>query len=889
MKLQTKNGFNLANLKAAALLTTAVMATSATAEVVFDGSIGNVPAGTLRSGDFVIAETDGQLSGTNLFHSFERFNVNTGESATFTYNNQSLTNIISRVTGETGTAIQGGLSVQLLTGEPELVTASLWLINPSGIVIGENAMLDPSNVYRLSSANEISFSNGDAFYSHDVTNSSTLSIASPEAFGFLAGNPLPSAITPGTVSVGAVSSQGNGPLLNGADIALVGSNTDSSLTGLSVGENAELGTGLIARRLNLHSLGPGGQVAITSPLSSGPATLASIGSALELTNTTLLVGDGGLDLEPSPVSISGGNLFLSGNTIGVESDAISTELNLNASGQLVLFDTFLNTTTIGDNPAGDLLINAESISATASFFTSVSPDLSNGNVADGLQSAIALGDAGSIRLTAGAGGIELINSSVASSALAQSNAGQISIESPGDISLLATQTSNEINIVSTGPENLDDITIAAGGSLSIQGPHFINASTITEGDAGDIVLTADSITLNEVADGSPITLNASSINDGTAGQIRISAQNGLIIQDTALQSVATEGAGATGSIALSATDLSIANSLLFISGVSNNPNDAPGFITLTTTGSIVADNVTAQGNTGDLAPAGQIILSAEDSILLNQIDFATGNASNAGLPGMISINAGNDLVLQGDRSQILTNNQGVGDAGDISLIAQDILLFEGYTIQTSAENGNAGTVQFEANRFFAQRGEIGSLAEAGGGGDISIFSDEITLIGNNGILNFANLNTDSFSSDADGNGGSVTLGNPADPASRILVQNTFFSASAEQGNGGQINVNADSFLRDSSSVFLLTSESGNAGTLAINAPQQDISGSIVELSAPLLDQTELIQNLCNQSAGTQSSLVIESNSTPRFPPDGYFTGWREEQTTATEAGFGCAQ
>ena len=49
------------------------------AEVIFT----ETPDQTL-SGDMVIDAAEGSISGSNLFHSFDTFNVQIGESATFT-------------------------------------------------------------------------------------------------------------------------------------------------------------------------------------------------------------------------------------------------------------------------------------------------------------------------------------------------------------------------------------------------------------------------------------------------------------------------------------------------------------------------------------------------------------------------------------------------------------------------------------------------------------------------------------------------------------------------------------------------------------------------------------------------------------------------------------
>ncbi|MDR4498969.1 MAG: filamentous hemagglutinin N-terminal domain-containing protein [Candidatus Scalindua sp.] len=51
------------------------------AQVSLDGSMGT--GGSLTGPDYNITSELGQIRGSNLFHSFGEFNVNTGESATF--------------------------------------------------------------------------------------------------------------------------------------------------------------------------------------------------------------------------------------------------------------------------------------------------------------------------------------------------------------------------------------------------------------------------------------------------------------------------------------------------------------------------------------------------------------------------------------------------------------------------------------------------------------------------------------------------------------------------------------------------------------------------------------------------------------------------------------
>ena len=70
------------------------MAVSARAEVVTDGTLGAVES---LSGQMTIPQSLGTTAGNNLFHSFQTFNINTGESATFT-GSDALKNLINAIT-----------------------------------------------------------------------------------------------------------------------------------------------------------------------------------------------------------------------------------------------------------------------------------------------------------------------------------------------------------------------------------------------------------------------------------------------------------------------------------------------------------------------------------------------------------------------------------------------------------------------------------------------------------------------------------------------------------------------------------------------------------------------------------------------------------------------
>ena len=89
--------------------------------ITIDGTLS--PARTLTGSAYRVRQADGRTVGRNLFHSFGRFNLNTGESVTFE-SAPDIRNIITRVTGGTPSAIDG-----LIQTECSIV--NLFLINPN--------------------------------------------------------------------------------------------------------------------------------------------------------------------------------------------------------------------------------------------------------------------------------------------------------------------------------------------------------------------------------------------------------------------------------------------------------------------------------------------------------------------------------------------------------------------------------------------------------------------------------------------------------------------------------------------------------------------------------------------------------------------------------------
>lgn len=863
----------------------------ATAEVVFDGSIGPLAPGTTRAGTFSITEADGALRGANLFHSFGVFNVNPGEAATFSHATGGVRNIIGRVSGDTATTIRGGVAVRQDVGGFELPTsAALWLINPSGIVIGDGAFFDPNSSFRLSTANQVGFDNGESFFSHDVTQSSTLSVANPVAFGFLAGDGLPGSVSPGGIRVQISDpANANAPLFL-SDMTLVGTAANAFQAGVALqGDIAAPfdresvfapadSSQFQAFRLSLHALAPGDTMDLSTP-SLPPG--ASGGSVVSVSGANVLVTDAGFPVA-SGLRVGGSNVVIANSFIQAQAGLAPSDIALAAAGAVFVAGSTLQTTTFGASPAGDVRLSAAGLAVSDSAVASQVDDFgfavgSAGSVSLA-AAAMELTDAqvyslgpntgmpGTVEIVAGSQGLLATDSSVFNGSNASGAGGAIVIRADGDITLLTTTGRQGILTNTAGAAPSGDIRITAGGDLAILGGFDITTNTSSTGDAGAIEVTGANVDL--VGDAGRIELSSSTVGSGRAGRIDVTARERLAL--TAVDVFSVSGVdGAAGGVALDGVDVALLDSNLFTSTISDDPGDLPAAIDLTARRSVAVEASAIQSNTGGAAPAGRIEIASDGSVALRQVNLQSASLSD-GAAGDIVVRAVDDLALSGDASLVLTNATGSSDAGNIRFAASDIALVAGPTIQTtSSGSGDAGTIRLTGARISTDSARIESASENAGGGDIDLFADEILLAGDAQAGEIVFLFADSFSSDPLGNGGSITLGDPSDPARTIVVRSSALSASAQQGDGGRININSAAFIRDAGSVFLVTSQSGDPGELEINAPEQDISAAVVELEVPLLDQTALISDACDRGGDERSSLIVIPVDASRDAPDRY--------------------
>lgn len=306
---------------------------SGRAQIVTDGTAGSEPATELQGPHYTIADDLGEHRGRNLFHSFHRFNVHAGESATFT-GPPTVENIVSRVTGGEASSINGNIG-------STIPGVTLFLLNPNGVMFGPNASLSIGGSFHVSTADELRFADGRVMSTH-LGGESSFSVASPVAFGFVREQPAPITVD-----------QSNLRVETGQTLSIMGG--DITATGGSL--QAPGGT------LALVSLAASGEVPVDETMQGIELDTIEAFGNIQLADETLLStsGTGG-----GTIVIRGGQLTVdqafvtADNTGNIDSPGVGVDIEV-ADDLTVTNEAFIRSGALGSGRAGDIRVRANRV------------------------------------------------------------------------------------------------------------------------------------------------------------------------------------------------------------------------------------------------------------------------------------------------------------------------------------------------------------------------------------------------------------------------------------------------------------------------------------------------------------------------------------------------
>ncbi|MEM8676689.1 MAG: filamentous hemagglutinin N-terminal domain-containing protein [Cyanobacteria bacterium P01_G01_bin.67] len=717
------------------------------AQIIPDNSLGNEASTVTPNVEINGSPGDridgGALRDSNLFHSFEQFNIPDSQRVYFA-NPEGITNIFSRVTGSNVSEIFGTLGVN---GD-----ANLFLLNPNGIIFGENASLDLGGSFVASTADAIQF--GDrGFFSTTDPEQPTLLTVNPSALFF-------NQIQTAKITNRATASAG----VNLADEPLFGLRVPDGRSLLLVGGDIVLDGG------GLNALE--GQVELAGIANSGTLGLNLDGNNLSLTVSESLNLADVFFTNRAQVEVSGqgsGFVEIQGKhiTLDNESQIIANTLgNLDGKG--------ISLQTIQLNVRGGSQISASTTERSQ-------------------------GNSGGIEVNA-ADFIEVTGFSV-------SGEGQNSMqrERPSQLESDARGEGEAGNLIL----NTKHLIVQDGARIS--------ASTIDKPGGGNIIVNAsESVELSGFLRDRqrPGGLSVQTRGSGKAGNLSINTRR-LMVRDGAEVSASTFGEGDGGDVNVNATD-----SVLLIG---TSENGQPTRLVAETGGRLESIRrgvvVVGTGNGGNLTiNTGQFTIQDKAQVSVSSLENLTDLDSQQGDAGQLEIRADSILL---DNQGAISATTSSGNGGDITLKDQDLLLLRrGSQISTTAGTEESG----------------------GDGGDIDIAADLIVAI--------PQENSDITANAFTGIGGNIT----------IDTQNIF----GFQENPSLSNITA-------------SSEFGLDGTININTSGIEPGQELAQLPLEIIDVSQLVnQNLCLADGGGEFIITGKGGLSPA-PHDTLKTdaGWED--------------
>ncbi|MBD2544249.1 CHAT domain-containing protein [Planktothricoides sp. FACHB-1370] len=615
--------------------------------------------------------TGGQRSGdgANLFHSFQEFGLNAGQTANF-LSSPEINNILGRVTGGNASIINGLIQV---TGG----NSNLFLMNPAGIIFGPNASLNVLGDFTATTSTNIGF-NSEAFNAFGSNNYSAL-VGEPSTFAFslsqpgailnegnLSLNPEQKLTLLGgtVVNLGTLSSPGGNITIAAVPGEnLVRINQENHLLSLEIptsptGNNSPNQPPQNFQPLDLPSLLTGGHITHASNVTvNNDGTISLTGSTLRIpTDPGVTVASGNIDVSNTSTNGNG-----TGGAIAVLGDKVAlVDALINASGiddggvvlvggeyrgegevpnaseTFVSKDTLISVDSLENGDGGQVIIWADE---TTRFHGEISAKGGSQN-----------GNGGFVEVS---GKQDLIFRGQVDTSAPQGSTGTLLLD-PDNITIVDGSGAPNDNQLNAGepfgdPEGvIFDDTLTAGANYTISE----TALEAIGANSSIILEAADNITIEDLSD------NTLSLQMGAAGSVSLIADadfNGVgDFTMNPADAIVTQG----GDITISAGNSSRTGNQINLGNITTNGGN---FIAETGSNSTITVNGNIDAGIGfiDLRRAGRA--NSPPTVQFGNYVTLTANDINLDTNTISTTQTGLDLVIQqGDSNQGIHINNSTG-------------------------------------------------------------------------------------------------------------------------------------------------------------------------------------------------------------------------------------
>ena len=414
----------------------------------------------------------------------------------------------------------------------------------------------------------------------------------------------------------------------------------------------------------------------------------------------------------------------------------------------------------------------------------------------------------------------------------------------GEVQIRAEQLSLDNGYIfadTLGNENGQGITIKATDGINLFNAARITTSSpknFSSGNAGDIHITADKI---HISQGSQIDSGTEKNATGNAGNLTITAKERLLIEGTD-----------------TSTKLHLSSGI-FSNTRSNESSSAGGNIKITAGELVMDDRGEIRAETKGFGKGGNISVQVDNLKIHNgaNINTGTGNTDNylgTGQSGSITVTAKESVLINGygmipingenylRRSGLMSNTFTAGKGGTIEISTPSLTIQNDGAIQAAARNtGNAGNIELTTTDLLMDNGTITTQAEMAAGGNMTIHTNERLYLLNSIISAEANSDKPQDS------GGNLTI----DRANFTILDQSKIFTRGFAGNGGNIRIIAEQFIKSTDSELDASSTLGVDGEIYIDSSVEDFID--ISILPTRFNKLELKKQFCETTSSREIS------------------------------------